>query len=112
MVSSDKFRSAIITVLQLLSSKQRQLDFQKKSPSSNVALELLCLWFDDLYNPGSQLFNRSFSTTELELIQEFNRYYDLRKGKLPETIEELHQDSDWEIIMNEAQVLLTKINSN
>jgi len=111
MNSSNECRCAAINVLQLLASKEQQLDFQQKSPSANVALELLCLWFKDLYNPGSHLFVRSFSASELESIQEFNRYYDLRKGKLPETIEELHQDSDWEIIMTEAKTLLTEINS-
>ncbi len=111
MTTNNEFRSAIMDVLQLLSSKERQLDFQQKSPSANVALELLCLWFSELYNPGSHFFKHAFSTSELELIREFNRYYDLRKGHLPETLEELHQDSDWEIIMNEAKVLLTKINS-
>ena len=112
MNSNNEYRCAALNVLHLLASKEQQLDFQRKSPSANVALELLCLWFQDLYNPGSHLFKHSFSASELASIQEFNRYYDLRKGKLPETIEELHQDSDWEIIMNEAKILLSEINSN
>ena len=109
MTSNDEFRKAVKNILKLLSSKEQQIEFQRKSPSANVALELLCIWFNDLYNPGSQLFKRSFTTNELKFLQEFNQYYDLRKGKLPETIEELHQDSDWNVIMDEARYVLDKL---
>jgi len=109
MSSTEEIRNSVQKLLLLLSSKQQQLEMQLKSPSTNVALELLCLWFNELCNPGSHLFERSFSETELKSIHEFNRYYDLRKGKVSETIEELHQDNDWEIIMQEAKRLFTEI---
>ncbi len=112
MKSKKEIRESVRHVLNLLSSKEQQLNFQQKSPSANVALELLCLWFNELYNPGSQLFTRSFSSKELIAIQEFNQYYNLRKGKLPETIEELHQDRDWDVILQESKRVLNILESD
>lgn len=111
MMLKNQCRVSVENILKLLSSKDQQLEFQRKSPSANVALELLCLWFNELYNPGTHLFKQSFTSIELAAIQEFNRYYDLRKGKLPETIEELHGDSDWSVIMDEAKYLLDTLNT-
>lgn len=108
MPSIQETRQAVYDVLELLSSAELQVKFHLKSPTANVALELLCLWFSELYHPGSLLFTRSFSSEEQALLQEFNRYYDMRKGKLPKTIEQLHDDSDWQIVMQEAKVLLDK----
>ncbi|MFV2060745.1 MAG: hypothetical protein ACC653_08665 [Gammaproteobacteria bacterium] len=112
MTSHDEFRKSVIEVLELLSSKQQQLDFQQKSPSANVALELMCRWFSDLYNLESHLLKRSFSDNEQIALLEFNRYYDTRKRSIPESIEILHQDSDWAIIMTAAKKLLVEIKSN
>ncbi len=109
MTSKDEIRNSVRNILKLLCCKELQLEYQQKFPSANVALDLLCMWFNDLYNPGSQLFKRSFTPVELELIQEFNSNYDLCKRKVPETINELHHDSLWKDIMLEAQKLLDKI---
>ncbi|VAX00348.1 hypothetical protein MNBD_GAMMA22-122 [hydrothermal vent metagenome] len=112
MQSKKQIRASVRHVLALLSSKEQQINFQQQSPSANVALELLCLWFNELYNPGSQLFSRSFSNSELTAIQEFNHYYNLRKGKLPESIEELHQDQDWDVIVQESKRVLSIIDKD
>lgn len=109
MLSKTQIRKSVHNVLSLLSSKQQQIDFQQNSPSVNVALEILCLWFDELYNPGTPLFQKSFTKLEFDLLQEFNQYYSLRKGKLPESLNDLHDDADWKIIMHEAKSILDTI---
>jgi len=112
MPSNNEIRQSVCEVLELLSSKELQIQFQLKSPSANVAMELLCLWFSELYQPGSQLFNRSFNSDEQAMLQQFNRYYDLRKANLPETIEQLHGDSEWQIVRDQAKILLIKFRNN
>jgi len=112
MTSKQDIRLSVLTLLKLLSSKEQQRQYHQQFPSANVALELLCKWFDELYNQSSPLFKLSFTADEFTLIQEFNRYYGLRKGKLPETIEQLHLDSDWNVIMDEAQYVLDGLQKN
>ncbi|MFV1983934.1 MAG: hypothetical protein ACC657_10385 [Thiohalomonadales bacterium] len=109
MTSKNEIRKSVRNILKLLSSKEQQLEYQQKFSSANVALDLLCMWFNDLYNPGSHLFKHAFTPVEMKLIQKFNRNYDLFKRKVPETIDELHQDNHWKSIMLEAQKLLDKI---
>lgn len=109
MPSMNETRKSVCDFLELLSSEELQKQFHLKSPTANVALELLCLWFSELYHPGSQLFSRTFSPEEHTLILEFNRHYDKRKANVPATIEQLHFDSDWQTTMHEAKKLLNKL---
>lgn len=110
MQSKTEIRTSVHNILSLLSSKQQQVEFQKESPTVNVSLEMLCLWFNELYNPGTPLFQKSFTDSEFNLLQDFNRYYDIRKGKLPASIDDLHYDTEWQHVMQEAQSLLDTIN--
>ncbi len=103
------FRDSIKNLLELLSSKEDQLKYQKDIPIANVPAELLCMWFDDCYHPNTRLFKRSFSSNEQEKLEEFNQFYDTHCKKLPDILEEMHINEDWKLIMHKAKETLEEV---
>ena len=102
-------RSGIVGILQLLSSPQKQLQYELKVPAISVPTELLCMWFDDLYLPNSQYFNRCFSSGELEAMATFNVCFARQEELLPEPrdgIKTWLQDETWLGIVQEASKTL------
>jgi len=63
-------RKNIIGVLQLWSSKEEQLEYQKSVPIAQVSNELFGQW-EDFYTPDTEVIREAFSTTELELLTKF-----------------------------------------
>ncbi len=64
-------RKNIIGVIQLWSSKEEQLDYQKSVPFAQVSNELFGQW-DDFYTPDTEVIKEAFSSTELELLSKFD----------------------------------------
>ena len=77
-IDSPDLRSGILDLLELLSSRDRQLEYERRVPQVSIPTELICMWFDDLYVPESEAFKRCFSEEELAAMAAFNNYYDGR----------------------------------
>ena len=99
----------VVGLLKTISDRQKQLDYQQGVPVVNVATELVCQWFDDLYHPGSALHVSAFTKKESKRLATFNRYFKERTDSLPHSIEELHSSNVWEEIENEAQNVLADL---
>ena len=109
MAIREEFRESVRSILELLSSKELQLKYEKDVPIAHVPSELLCTWFDDLYHPDSILFQKSFSQEELEILERFNKFYDERTKGLPNSLDELHRNPEWQEIMNKAEKVLNDV---
>jgi len=96
-------------LLELLSSKEEQLKYQNNVPIANVEAELVCMWFDDMYHPDTDLLKCSFTPEEIQQLESFNNLYDKHAGNLPNTLHEYHQSVEWSLIMAEANIVLTNI---
>ena len=64
-------RKNIIGVIQLWSSKEEQLDYQKSVPIAQVSNELFRQWVD-FYTPDAEVIKEAFNSSELELLTKFN----------------------------------------
>lgn len=109
MTTREEFRKSVRELIELISSREQQFEYQENVPIANVASELLCMWFDDLYHPETDLFQNSFESKELEILEAFNQFYDSRTNKLPDTLEELHRAKEWNQIVSEAKRVLNDI---
>jgi len=102
----------IIEILQLLASEEEQLAYEKNVPHVNITVELLCMWFDDQYQPNDAFFVSCFTTDELAALAEFHRYYDERTCQLPPsegTVRTWLNSSVWREIMLKAKATLEQI---
>ncbi|WP_180146916.1 hypothetical protein [Desulfoluna butyratoxydans] len=105
----NSIRKNIKEILDLISSKEEQIKYEKEVPIANVPAELICTWFDDLYHPQSKLHQEAFSDDEQQILDSFNTFYESRVGELPETLSEMHINLQWEEIIKEAQRVLRSI---
>lgn len=71
-----EYRQNVIETLQLISSREEQLDYQRDVPIAHVTAEIFCHWTDGCYQNGKFLKEKwcisAFSATELQAIAEFN----------------------------------------
>jgi hypothetical protein len=109
MTKSQEFRASMQELLELIASKEQQLAYQTNVPIADVAAELLCMWFDDMFHPDTDLFQSSFSQKEIEQLSSFNKSYDILAKKLPGTLEEYHKNKEWSQIMEQAHKTLANI---
>ena len=92
-------RRKIMEELQLLSSVEEQLEYQRNVPHVNITGELICGWFDDSYWPEDKLFVSGFSEEELKAMSEFSEVFEsvlapIRDKELPQ-ITDLVQTPEW-----------------
>ena len=99
-------RVNIVNVLQLIAAPTEQLQYQTKAPV-NVAHELVNQWFDDFYHPTSPQFGSEFSSRELEMLAEFNRFFDERVPLLPDSLAEMLKVQAWSEVVAKANTVLT-----
>ena len=98
----NSIRKGIKKVLDLISSKEEQIKYEKEVQIANVPAELICIWFDDLYHPQSRLHQDAFSNEEQNILDSFNTFYESRVKQLPETLAEMHINPLWNEIVQEA----------
>jgi hypothetical protein len=105
-------RARIREELSLLASAEEQLKYEATVPHVNITAELLCGWFDDSYYPDDPGFISCFSTSELEALAEFNRYFDARTDGLPEsmgTVNTWLMHPAWQEVMRAAARTLSLV---
>lgn len=106
-------RPGIIHLLRLISSPEKQLEYERRVPGISVPMELLSRWFDDSYLPDSESFRLCFSPTELQALAVFNNHFGNHEKLLPEPREGMKtwlQDETWQAIMREADLALSVLN--
>lgn len=109
MEDVQQTRQVFRELLQLLSSKEEQQQYQVAVPIADVPAELLCQWFDDHYHPKTDWFQGAFTSEERDILKEFNDFYDARTSKLPDTLLELLEDPVWSEIVAKAKQTLKSI---
>ncbi len=73
----ETFRERVVEHLELLSSIEEQLKYQRDVPIANVPAELVCYWFDDLDMPNSlQSCGDEFTEDELNTLRSFHEAFD------------------------------------
>ena len=101
-------RPGIVDLLELLSSSERQLKYERTVPH-DISIELRCMWFDDLYTPDSDSFKCSFSQKELAAVASFNNYYSDHEKLLPQACDGITSwvnNEVWQGIMQKAKETL------
>ena len=111
-IISENIRENLVDLLDLLSDKDKQIEYAKLVSDQTAITELVCMWFDDLYHPDNKIFVLAYSDKELEALKKFNAYYDTISDKIQnDSIEKLIADPNWvELIRlaSETKAELTK----
>ena len=107
----NHIRAGILKLLELLGDAAAQERYEHDVPIANVPAELVCMWFDDSYLPESPAFRSAFTAAELQMLAEFNRFYDSRASSLPSCggVRGLHRSDAWAEIMVEAAAVRARI---
>lgn len=105
-------RENLVGLLDLLSDKNKQIEYAKLVSDETAIFELISMWFDDQYHPDNEIFVLSYSNTELIALKKFNDYYDSISNNIPkDNINTLLADKNWiELILlaNETKSKLEK----
>ena len=109
MDKSQTYRQSVKELIELLASKEQQMQYQDSLSVGDPAAELVCMWFDDTYHPDTELFNSAFTHDEAAILASFNTIYQDNSVNLPDTLEEFHRTSEWSEIMSEAKYVLGAI---
>jgi hypothetical protein len=109
---SNTIRKNIFELLELWSSKEEQLLYQKNVPIAQVSAELFCQW-DDFYHPETDAHKLAFNQKERDLIEIFYIKLDLiskkTSGFLP-YIDDYILTKDWIELNQLARETLAKMN--
>ena len=123
IADKELYRQYVIEYLELIASRKAQLAYQKNVPIADVAAELFCMWFDDLYTPGEddpslynlgvheegvREFESCFSSAELVALSEFHAFFKSVAHAIPEglRLEDLHTNDLWCELMGAAKKAL------
>lgn len=104
-----RLRNNILGVLELWTSKNKQLEYQDNVPIANVSVELFCQW-DDFYYPDSVHFKLAFDDKERESLDNFNKVLNHISDKTTENlpyISDFVKTNDW-LLINQAAIDTTK----
>jgi hypothetical protein len=104
-------RKSIIELLQLFASEEQQLAYEADVPHVDITAELVCMWFNDQYDPKQPDFE-SFTPAELAALDEFHRFYDVRVDRLPEsqgTVRTWLDSPIWREVMEQARRTLERV---
>lgn len=100
-------RENIISVLQLWTSKEKQLEYQKSFQESQVSYDLFEQW-NDFYTPKAEVMKQAFDKNELHLLEKFDKKITEKAKDLNNSIPDLNEfieTSEW----RELNILSKKI---
>ena len=87
------------------SHQEEQLVYERNVPHVDITAELVCMWFDDLYDAKQAATDPAFSDSERIALAEFHHFYDTRVGRLPAsqgTVRTWLASPVWREIMEQA----------
>ena len=100
-------------MLDLISSKDEQLDYQAKVPIAYVSAELFNQWQDCYQIPKDQdWYKEAFSEAELMIFQEFDEALEAVANDTPQNppeINEFVKTPEWERLSGAAVIALGKL---
>lgn len=102
---AGNLRKSLIELLRTLASEDAQRDYQRSVPIVSVPVELVCMWFDDLYHPDDAMFRAAFTTAELGALDRFNDYFDWLSDNLPKPLpplDHLQRSAQWAELSKQA----------
>ncbi len=110
-VQMTTLRDRIADLIKTISDPSEQFGYEANVPIANVPAELICMWFDDLYHPETELFRNSFSADERKALADFHDYYDARADKIPDDggVDALQKSAEWLEVQERANVLLREL---
>ena len=103
---TKRIRQNVLNVLELWSSKEEQLEYQKNVPIAQVSTELFCQWSDDTYHPESRQFKLAFDEMEREILADFDKTFNYVSDKTPNNLPDIAdfiKTTEWKIV-NEAAI--------
>ncbi|TGD70528.1 hypothetical protein E4634_21000 [Mangrovimicrobium sediminis] len=107
------FRKEVFDVLELISSKEEQLDYQEKAPIAYVSAELFNQWEDCYQIPKDQdWYQEEFTKEELAIFQEFDKSLEVVADAIPQNppdIRDFVKTSEWEQLSNAATCAINKL---
>lgn len=109
---AKRIRQNVLNVLDLWSSKEEQLEYQKNVPIAQVSAELFCQWVDDSYYPDSRQFKMAFNEKERETLAAFDKTFNFISEKTPNNLPEIAdfvKTEEWEVVNRAAIKTLEKI---
>ncbi len=111
----NELRNRIVNEIDLLANLDSQIKYEEEVGIVHIPSELVCVWFDDLYHPETELFNESLKKSEKSVLADFNTRFDellkkTDKHVLSETIEDLQKDKYWQSVVTLAQNVIEKLN--
>ena len=93
------FRKEVFEVLDLISSKEEQLDYQSKAPIAYVSAELFNQWEDCYQIPKDQdWYIGAFTDKEHKILREFNEAFEVVCSETPQNppdIQEFIKTPEW-----------------
>ena len=104
-------RENIISVLQLWTSKEKQLEYQNSSKESQVSYDLFEQW-NDFYTPKAEVMKQAFDENELELLEIFDKKITEKAKDLNNSIPELNEfveTSEWKELNLLSERILTDL---
>ena len=108
---AEVMRKNIFEIIELWSSKDKQLDYQDSVPIADVSSELFCQWADS-YTPEFIDFREAFNTVELGLLSEFDKELNIISEKTPNRLPEIREfieTEEWKTLNDKAKDILTKM---
>ena len=105
-------RPQLLGLLELLASREKQPDYEQRTPLVNIKNELFCMWFNDLYVAESEIFRQAFSEEELTALRSFNECYEEQAEALkraPGAIETWLENDAWARVMRKAAETLSRL---
>jgi hypothetical protein len=114
LTESEKIRKNILRILVLISSKNLQLEYQKKVPIADVSSELFCQWESE-YFPNDKDFKEAFNKKEYNEILNFNSILNEVSTSTPKNlpfINEFIKTDEWEKLSSGAKKSLFVFSKN
>jgi hypothetical protein len=110
---AEVMRKNIFEIIELWSSKDKQLDYQDSVPIADVSSELFCQWADS-YTPEFIDFREAFNTVELGLLSEFDKELNIISEKTPNRLPEIREfikTEEWKVLSDKAKEILIELNT-
>ena len=104
-MTSVDWRRIVREELEMLSSEEKQFEYERMVPRVDITKELVSGWFDDSYHPSDASFVETFQLEELKLLAQFNELYKRRLAQLPPshgTVRSWLVAPEWREVMNGA----------
>jgi hypothetical protein len=112
MTTTPSRRAQLRELLQLLASADQQLAYESNVPHVDITVELVCMWFDDLYDQNHAATDPTFAEVDRTALAEFHQFYDERHRRLPKsrgTIRTWLASPLWREIMRKAHETLSQL---